>query len=126
MSSHKLICTFIKKDKLYSIVTTIKKKFQVKFNKILVLQSIQNPDTFYCIYHIPSQDLHMINDIHNTIVVHRNKQTNTIFTINSLNHIVQQVGEYIINWNKYENSVVLFLDGILKINKTTLNRVIRF
>ena len=66
----------------------------------------------------------------NTIQLHRNKETNTLYTINSLNKIVElQAGkkdkDYKVNWKNYRNSIILLKkDGNLDILPTRLCEII--
>lgn len=66
----------------------------------------------------------------NTIQLHRNKLTNTLYTINSLNKIVElQTGrpdkDFKVNWEVYRNSLLLLKqDGNLDVLKTRLCEVI--
>ena len=49
----------------------------------------------------------------NTIMIHRKKETNTLYTVNALNAIIRKVNNgvldksYIIEWENYSNSLLL-------------------
>ena len=49
----------------------------------------------------------------NTIMIHRKKETNTLYTVNALNAIIKKANngvldkKFIINWPSYENSLLL-------------------
>ena len=49
----------------------------------------------------------------NTIMIHRKKETNTLYTVNALNAIIKKTNngvldkKFIINWPLYENSLML-------------------
>jgi hypothetical protein len=51
--------------------------------------------------------------VDNTILVHRKKQTNTLYTINALNELIKSLNNGIIdksfavNWNDYRNCILL-------------------
>ena len=66
----------------------------------------------------------------NTIQLHRNKETNTLYTINSLNKIVElQAGkkdkDHKVDWKNYRNSIILLKkDGNLDILPTRLCEII--
>lgn len=68
----------------------------------------------------------------NTLRLHRHKDSNTFYTINSLNRLVaEQNGEvdpdYQVNWNGFDNScLVLDNEGQLKVLKTKLAKVIDY
>jgi hypothetical protein len=58
--------------------------------------------------------------IANTILVHRKKETNTMYTVNALNVIIREANNgvldksFIINWNAYRNSILLTSDDSLR------------
>jgi hypothetical protein len=61
--------------------------------------------------------------IGNTILVHRKKQTNTLYTINALNELIKSLNNgvldksYSINWDDYKNCILLVqADGYKKID----------
>ena len=61
--------------------------------------------------------------IDNTILVHRKKQTNTLYTINALNELIKSLNNgvldktFSINWNDYKNCILLIqAEGFNKIN----------
>ena len=61
--------------------------------------------------------------IDNTILVHRKKQTNTLYTINALNELIKSLNNgvldktYTIDWNNYRNCILLIqADGFNKID----------
>ena len=62
------------------------------------------------------KDLNLIVDYvkkSNTILIHRKKDTNTLYTVNALNEIIKTVNNgvldktYIITWENYKNSLLL-------------------
>lgn len=68
----------------------------------------------------------------NTLRLHRNKNSNTFYTINSLNKVVEgQAGkkdiQHNVDWADYQNCcLVLDQEGSLKILKTKLAKVIDY
>jgi hypothetical protein len=69
--------------------------------------------------------------IDNTILVHRKKQTNTLYTINALNELIKSINSgvldksFAVNWNDYKNCILLIqTDGFNRIDtkvKTIIN-----
>lgn len=51
------------------------------------------------------------------IIIHRKKQTNTLYTINALNRVIEQQNDGVldmnfnVNWDFYTNSLLLTNDG---------------
>jgi hypothetical protein len=64
-----------------------------------------------------------------SIMVHRKKETNTIYTINALNELIMNLNNGIldksfpIDWEKYSNSILLKKPDGLKVLKIELVRV---
>ena len=59
----------------------------------------------------------------NTISLHRKKNTNTLYTINALNHLIQLLNNgvldtsYQLDWENYRNCILLTNDeGLRRIN----------
>jgi hypothetical protein len=67
-----------------------------------------------------------------TIAVHRKKQTNTIYTINAINKLIEANNNgildktYRINWEELKNTVLVTAYGKLKIVNTKLLNIINF
>ena len=55
-------------------------------SRILVLQSTVNNNLYYLIYNTPTK----IQNLRDTIVIHRHKATNTLYTINCVNWLVDK------------------------------------
>lgn len=59
----------------------------------------------------------------NSIMVHRKKETNTIYTINALNELIMTINngvldkKFPIEWERYQNSILLKKPEGLKIMK---------
>ena len=77
------------------------------------LQNRDNLDEIYLTYNINSALLDNNNFFNNTISVHRKKDSNTIYTINSLNMLIKHLNnglldlKFQINWNNYLNCILL-------------------
>ena len=68
-------------------------------------------DEYVCTYNI---DQGNITDLpKNTILVHRKKETNTLYTVNALNEIIVEQNNGVLDktfkldWPRYENSFIL-------------------
>lgn len=110
---NKLFCTFTDRENLEYTIDSIKKNYTILYNKIFVL-STRETNEFICTYNI---DLINLKRDHrflpNTIFTHRNKHTNTLYTINALNKLIMSLNDnkfdknYRINWENYKNSIML-------------------
>lgn len=113
---NKLFCTFTKKDDLQYTITDINTKYTVLYSKIFVLE-ISDGDEYVCTYNIDSDNINRNNLLPSTILMHRRKETNTLYTINSLNSLVASLNNGVIdknfkvNWADYKNSVLLTRAG---------------
>jgi len=108
---NKLFCTFTKPDDLETIVSTINRRYAILYNKIFILESPQS-DELICTYNIDAGNSSEV-PLPNTILVHRKKESNTLYTINALNTLIKELNggvldtKYIINWHDYKNSILL-------------------
>lgn len=108
---NKLFCTFTTKDDLETTVSTINRRYSILYNKIFILESPQSNELM-CTYNI---DMGNVSDdpLPNTILLHRKKESNTLYTINALNALIKQLNngvldtKYIVNWVDYKNCILL-------------------
>ena len=125
---NKLFCTFSPKDKLEGTLDTIKSEYEIMYSKIFVLES-EDSDEYLCTYNIEVQD-HTTKVLPNTILLHRKKETNTLYTINSLNLLIKSLNEGVldttfrIEWQNYRNTVLLTQgDGLRKLS-TKIHKIV--
>ena len=123
-----LLCTFCKRDELEDTCKNITDKYEIAFNKIFVLENVDDTNQFVLTYNVIDADL---NDIlESTISVHRKKQSNTIYTINALNKLIMEFNNGIldkkfkINWDELQNIVLVTAYGKLKKISTQLDEII--
>jgi hypothetical protein len=115
---NKLFCTFSSKNELEGTLETIQSQYKILFNKIFVLY-IELTDEYVCTYNVDSGN--MSNSLlENTILLHRKKESNTLYTINALNDLIKSLNSgvldtsFMINWNDYKNCILLTHSGDLK------------
>ena len=125
---NKLFCTFSSKDGLETTLETIKAEYTIMYNKIFVLES-KDSDEYLCTYNIEIQG-DSTKILPNTILLHRKKETNTLYTINSLNLLIKSLNEgvldtsYRINWIDYQNTVLLTQGSELKTLGTKIHKIV--
>ena len=125
---NKLFCTFSSKDGLEKTLDTIKTEYTIMYNKIFVLES-QDSDEYLCTYNIEIQGSNT-KIIPNTILLHRKKETNTLYTINSLNLLIKSLNEGVldpsfrVNWQDYNNTVLLTQGSELKTLGTKIHKIV--
>jgi hypothetical protein len=66
----------------------------------------------------------------NTILLHRKKESNTLYTINALNALIKSLNNgildtnYRIMWLDYKNSILLIQNNDLNIIQTKIHKII--
>jgi hypothetical protein len=129
-SLNKLFCTFTTPLDLEETVSTINRRYAILFNKIFILESPQSEELM-CTYNI---DMGNSNEVPmaNTILLHRKKETNTLYTINALNTLIKSLNEgvldknFIVDWNQYKNCILLTDGPNLRRLDTSIHRIIDF
>lgn len=125
---NKLFCTFSTKDKLENTLETIKSEYVIMYNKIFVLEA-EESEEYLCTYNIEIQGP-STRVLPNTILLHRKKETNTLYTINSLNLLIKSLNEgildtsYRIEWQNYRNTVLLSQGEDLKRLSTKIHKIV--
>ncbi len=126
--SNKLFCTFSAKDKLEDTLSEINGQYTILYRKIFVLAS-QDSNEFLCTYNIEVEG-GPTKILPNTILLHRKKESNTLYTINALNTLIKQLNEgvldtkFVINWADYKNCVLLTQGEGLKRVNTTIHKIV--
>jgi hypothetical protein len=126
-----LLCTFTTKDELQATLETIKQTYYIVYNYIYVLQNKGNLEELYITYNIDTQYKPTI-PLKDTILVHRKKQSNTLYTINALNELVKEENggkadkDFIVDWDKFRNTIIVTnTEGTKKIS-TRIFEVIEY
>lgn len=126
-----LLCTFTTKDELQTTLETIKQTYYIVYNYIYVLQNKANLEELYITYNIDTQYKPTI-PLKDTILVHRKKQSNTLYTINALNELVKEENggkadkDFIVDWDKFRNTIIVTnTEGTKKIS-TRIFEVIEY
>ena len=110
--NNRLYCTFTVSDDIEEIIDKLKKSYVILFNKIFVLESLDG-EKIMLTYNVDM--INSTNDfaVENTILVHRKKQTNTLYTINALNELIKSLNngvldkKFPIEWENYKNCILL-------------------
>tara|TARA_B100000519_G_C14169084_1_gene402977 strand:+ start:104 stop:553 length:450 start_codon:yes stop_codon:yes gene_type:complete len=125
--SNKLFCTFATEDSLESVLNQIQERYKIIYNKIFVLYS-KSQDEYICTYNVDFGNVGAFLD--NTILVHRKKESNTLYTINALNTLIKQLNggvldtTYKINWTDFRNCILLTKGPDLKRINTKLYKIL--
>ena len=125
--SNKLFCTFATEESLDNILQEIQDRYKIIYNKIFVLYS-KSQEEYICTYNVDFGNIG--NFLDNTILVHRKKESNTLYTINALNTLIKELNggkldsSFRINWLDYRNCILLTKGPELKRVNTKLYRII--
>ena len=127
--NNRLYCTFTSSNELDELVDKIKKSYVILFNKIFVLESLDG-NKIMLTYNVDMGNTNNEHLISNTILVHRKKQTNTLYTINALNELIKSLNNgyldksYSVNWNNYRNCILLVQSEGFKKLDTKVKKII--
>lgn len=126
-----LLCTFTTREELQNTLQDIRETYHIVYNYIYVLQNKGNLDELFITYNIDTK-YKPEYPLRDTILVHRKKQSNTLYTINALNELVKEENggildkSFEIDWEKFKNSIIVTnSDGTKKIS-TRIYEVIEF
>ena len=110
--NNRLYCTFTTVDEYEEVANTIQTSYVILFNKIFVLESLDGGKIMLT-YNVDMNNSSIDSMVDNTILVHRKKQTNTLYTINALNELIKSLNNgvidksFAVNWNDYKNCILL-------------------
>lgn len=125
--NNKLFCTFVEENALDDMVTSISNKYSIMYNKMFVL-FVKSTGEYVITYNV--EQINVDNIPVNTILVHRKKETNTLYTINALNDLIKKLNggvvdtSYRVNWQHYQNCILLTQNGDLKQLNTKVYKIV--
>ena len=121
-----LLCTFTTEESFETILEKVL-TYDLFSRKIFVLR-LEPSKELVVSYNIIPNDRHRF--LAGTIMVHRKKETNTMYTINALNRLITSLNggvedkSYQVDWEQYRNTLILTDGQSYKIMKTSLFRII--
>jgi len=125
---NKLFCTFSPKESLEDTLRDINREYTILYKKIFVLAS-PDSEEYMCTYNIEIEG-GQTRILPNTILLHRKKDSNTLYTINALNTLIKTLNNGVldstfpINWPDYKNSILLTQGEDLKRLNTTIHKIV--
>jgi len=125
--NNKLFCTFTDLEGLDTLIENIVSKYDIIYNKLFVLE-IVGKDEYVVTYNVDQTNLNSIPE--NTILVHRKKESNTLYTINALNELIKKLNggvvdtRYRVDWQHYRNCVLLTQHNELNQLNTKIYKII--
>jgi hypothetical protein len=125
--NNKLFCTFVTEDVLDEMVSSISSTYTIMYNKMFVL-FVKSTNEYVITYNVDQGNVSNIPL--NTILVHRKKENNVLYTVNALNEVIKRLNggvvdtTFRIDWQHYKNCILLTQNGEIKQLNTKVSRII--
>ena len=125
--NNRLFCTFTTLDELDTLVKELSNQYVIMYNKMFALQVKSNSE-YVITYNVDQGNINNIPE--NTILVHRKKESNTLYTINALNELIKKLNggvvdtKFPINWQHYRNCILLTQHNEIKQLNTKIHKII--
>jgi hypothetical protein len=125
--NNRLFATFTQQSNLDDLIDYLASTYDVMYNKMFVL-FVKSTDEYVITYNVEQGNVGTIPS--NTILVHRKKESNTLYTINALNDLIRKLNggisdpTYKINWQNYRNCILLTQHGEVKQLNTKIYKII--
>ena len=125
--NNKLFCTFVSEELIDERVNEISRSYNIMYNKMFVL-FIKSTGEYVITYNVDQGNVSGIPE--NTILVHRKKDTNTLYTINALNTLIKSLNggvvdpRFRVDWQHYRNCILLTQQNELRQLNTKVHNII--
>jgi hypothetical protein len=125
--NNKLFCTFTSGEELETLIENITNSYTIMYNKMFVL-FVKSTNEYVITYNVDQGNINVIPE--NTILVHRKKETNSLYTINALNELIKRLNggvvdiSYKVNWQHYRNCILLTQHNELKQLNTKVHSIV--
>ena len=127
MANNRLFCTFTALADLEALVSELSSRYVIMYDKMFVLH-VKSNNEYVVTYNV---DQGNVNDIpENTILVHRKKESNTLYTINALNELIKRLNggvvdtHFPVNWQHYKNCILLTQHNEIKQLNTKIFKIV--
>jgi hypothetical protein len=106
-----LLCLFTTKQELDNSINFILDSYTLINPNVFILENKLKVEDAFITFNV-SKGSSAIPSDWKTILVHRKKQSNTIYTINALNEVVKSKtggmldNSYMIDWEEFRNSII--------------------
>lgn len=125
--NNRLFATFTQQNEIDELIANLSSTYNIMYKKIFVL-FVKTTNEYVVTYNVEQGNVNSIPA--NTILVHRKKESNTLYTINALNDLIKKLngGEvdptYKIEWQNYKNCVLLTQHGDVKQLNTKIYKIV--
>jgi hypothetical protein len=127
LMNNRLFCTFTALNELDALIDELSHKYVIMYDKMFVLH-VKSNNEYVITYNVDQGNVNDIPD--NTILVHRKKESNTLYTINALNELIKKLNggvvdtRYPVNWQHYKNCILLTQHNEIKQLNTKIYQII--
>lgn len=126
--NRQLLCTFSSDKEYRKTIEEILQFYKVYSERIFIFENSNNNTEIFLTYNVLNLDKKSIK-FKNTILIHRKKQTNTLYTLNAMNRLIEEENgtfdkNYIVEWHLYENSLIITGDVSIKIIPLKIHKVV--
>lgn len=127
MLNNKLFATFTGLDSLDELIVSLSSTYTIMYNKMFILY-VKSTDEYVVTYNVEQTNVSGIPV--NTILVHRKKESNTLYTINALNDLIKKLNSGVVDptfrvdWQHYKNCILLTNHNELKQLNTKVHKII--
>lgn len=125
--NNKLFCTFTNLEQMDALISELRSQYSIIYNKMFVLE-IVGKNEYVVTYNVEQGN---VSDIPaNTILVHRKKDSNTLYTINALNELIKKLNggvvdtKFPIEWQHYRNCILLTNNNELNQLNTKIYKIV--
>lgn len=125
--NNRLFATFTQQNEIDELIANLSSTYNIMYKKIFVL-FVKTTNEYVVTYNVEQGNVNSIPA--NTILVHRKKESNTLYTINALNDLIRKLnnGEidptFKIEWQNYKNCVLLTQQGEVKQLNTKIYKIV--
>ncbi len=125
--NNRLFATFTQQNLIEGLINELSSTYNIMYKKIFVL-FVKSTNEYVVTYNVEQGNINTIPE--NTILVHRKKEFNVLYSINSLNELIKSENNgivdknFVINWNKYQNSILLTQHGEFKQLNTKIYKIV--
>jgi hypothetical protein len=125
-----LLCTFTTKENLFEVLHDVRQWYDIVYSSIYVLENVEDENELFITYNIEKNQTKV--QLTNTILLHRKKMTNTMYTINALNELIKEKNggkldnTFVVDWDELRNSIIIWNGTELRKIRTKINKIIKF
>lgn len=127
MANNRLFCTFTALEALDELISELSNRYSIMYNKMFVLH-VKSNNEYVVTYNVDQGNIDNIPE--QTILVHRKKESNTLYTINALNELIKRLNggvvdtKYPVNWQHYRNCILLTQHNEIKQLNTKIFKIV--